>query len=161
MNWEAIGAVSETIGAAGVIATLLYLSLQVRASTRASSVESKLVSAGFQIDFFKSLVQGPELQEILLRGRKDPTSLSAEEYYRFSNLVHIAFSSFSAAHFQFRQGAVSESDFFENLVTIRYFIYSAGGLQWWEKIGKYMFGPEFLLSLKQRYKLPGPPNKPG
>ncbi|MFT6433132.1 MAG: hypothetical protein ACJAVI_001174, partial [Candidatus Azotimanducaceae bacterium] len=45
MNWETIGAISETIGAAGMIATLLYLSLQVRAGTRASAVESKLVSA--------------------------------------------------------------------------------------------------------------------
>ena len=119
MNWEAIGAISETIGAAGVIATLLYLSLQDRPSMRASSVEFKLVSAGFQIDFLKSLVQNPKLQEILLRGRTDPTALSAKEYYRFSNLVHIALSSFSVAHFQFRKGAVSESDFFENLLTIR------------------------------------------
>lgn len=153
MNWETIGAISETIGAAGVIATLLYLSLQVRASTRVSAVESKLVSASFQIDFLKSLVQDPELQEILLRGRKNPTSLSVEEYYRFSNLVHIAFGSFSAAHFQFRQGAVSESDFFENLITIRYFLYSAGGLQWWEKIGKYMFGPDFVAVIEAEIKI--------
>jgi hypothetical protein len=153
MNWEAIGAISETIGAAGVIAMLLFLSLQVRASTRVSAVESKLVSASFQIDFLRSLIQDPELQEILLRGRKDPTSLSVEEYYRFSNLVHIAFGSFSAAHFQFRQGAVSESDFFENLITIRYFLYSAGGLQWWEKIGKYMFGPDFVAVIEAEIKI--------
>jgi hypothetical protein len=153
MNWEAIGAISETIGAAGVIAMLLFLSLQVRASTRVSAVESKLVSASFQIDFLRSLIQDPELQEILLRGRKDPTSLSVEEYYRFSNLVHIAFGSFSAAHFQFRQGAVSESDFFENLITIRYFLNSAGGLQWWGKIGKYMFGPDFVAVIEAEIKI--------
>jgi hypothetical protein len=36
MNWEAIGAISETIGAAGVITTLLYLSLPVRARSAAA-----------------------------------------------------------------------------------------------------------------------------
>lgn len=153
MNWEAIGAISETIGAAGVIATLLYLSLQIRAATRASAVESKLVSAGFQIDFIKSLVQYPELQDVMLRGRRDPASLSLEEHYRFSNLLHIAFSSFSAAHFQFRQGAVSESDFFENLITIRYFIESAGGQQWWEKYGRKLYGPEFVAVIEAEIKV--------
>ena len=33
MNWEAIGAVGEVAGAAGVIATLGYLALQIRANT--------------------------------------------------------------------------------------------------------------------------------
>ncbi len=153
MDWEAIAAISETIGAAGVIATLIYLSLQVRAATRASAVESKLVSARFQLDFFKSLVIYPELQDIMLRGRKDPACLSPEEYYRFSNLLHIAFGSFSAAHFQFRQGAVNESDFFENLITIRYFIESAGGQQWWEKFGKNMYGPEFVEVIEAEMKI--------
>jgi hypothetical protein len=48
---------------------------------------------------------------------------------------------------------VSESDFFENLITIRYFLYSAGGRQWWEKIGKYMFGPEFVAVIEAEIKI--------
>jgi hypothetical protein len=35
MNWDAIGAIAETLGAVGVIASLLYLSTQVRDSRRA------------------------------------------------------------------------------------------------------------------------------
>ncbi len=34
MNWEAIGAVGEILGALGVIATLIYLALQIRQNTR-------------------------------------------------------------------------------------------------------------------------------
>ena len=34
MNWEALGATGEVLGAAGVIITLVYLSLQVRQNTR-------------------------------------------------------------------------------------------------------------------------------
>ena len=33
MNWEAIGAVGEVVGAAGVILSLLYLSRQVGQNT--------------------------------------------------------------------------------------------------------------------------------
>ena len=52
MNWDAIGATGEVLGAVGVIVTLLYLSLQVKASTQASRVESKLASSRMYTDFF-------------------------------------------------------------------------------------------------------------
>ena len=35
MNWEAIGAIAESLGAIGVIATLAYLAVQIRQNTRA------------------------------------------------------------------------------------------------------------------------------
>ena len=34
MNWEAIGAIAETLGAIGVIASLVYLAGQIRQNTR-------------------------------------------------------------------------------------------------------------------------------
>ena len=40
MNWEAIGAIGEIVGAAGVIVTLLYLASQLRQNTRALQVTS-------------------------------------------------------------------------------------------------------------------------
>ena len=35
MNWEAVGAIAESLGAFGVIVTLLYLTTQLRQNTRA------------------------------------------------------------------------------------------------------------------------------
>ena len=40
MNWEAIGAVGEILGAAGVIITLIYLASQIRQNTRATRSQS-------------------------------------------------------------------------------------------------------------------------
>jgi len=42
MNWDAVGAIAELLGAIGVIGSLIYVASQVRASTVASKVESKL-----------------------------------------------------------------------------------------------------------------------
>ena len=46
VNWEAVGAVGEIAGAAGVIITLAYLSVQIRSSSRAteSQVHASLAS---------------------------------------------------------------------------------------------------------------------
>ena len=40
MDWEAIGAVGETIGAIAVVASLLYLSVQTRASANAMRINA-------------------------------------------------------------------------------------------------------------------------
>ena len=42
MNWDAIGAVGEVIGAAAVVLTLAYLTFQVRASLKASRSQTLL-----------------------------------------------------------------------------------------------------------------------
>ncbi len=41
INWEALGAVAETIGGLGVIITLAYLSLQIRGSNRVARAQSR------------------------------------------------------------------------------------------------------------------------
>jgi hypothetical protein len=45
MNWEAIGAIAELLGALGVIGSLIYVGNQVRTSNVASSVAAKLSAA--------------------------------------------------------------------------------------------------------------------
>ena len=39
MNWEAVGAIGEIVGATGVIATLFYLAIQIRQSTRMAKAQ--------------------------------------------------------------------------------------------------------------------------
>ncbi len=40
MNWEAIGAIGEVLGAAGVIITLAYLAVQIRQNSRPLSANN-------------------------------------------------------------------------------------------------------------------------
>ena len=51
MNWDAIAAIAEGLGALGVIASLLYVAVQVRQNTRASRVESKLAATGLMSSY--------------------------------------------------------------------------------------------------------------
>ncbi len=39
MNWDALGAIAEIVGAAGVIITLVYLAVQIRNSARATEAQ--------------------------------------------------------------------------------------------------------------------------
>ena len=42
MNWDAIGAIGEVVSAVGVVGTLVYLAIQIRANTK----ESRLTATG-------------------------------------------------------------------------------------------------------------------
>ena len=87
MNWDAVGAIAELLGAIGVIGSLIYVASQVRASTVASKVESKLRLTQNMVDYDDLLISSPELNKIMIDGRKSIETLSKSEYLQFSNLA--------------------------------------------------------------------------
>jgi hypothetical protein len=143
MNWDAIGAVAESIAALGVIASLLYLASQVRASTRAAAVTAKLESTGLLNKFIDLLIENPELNDIYMRGILNLASLDKEEYLRFSNMSLKAFWFFSAGHFQYRSGTISEDEYYEVRAVLRYWLRGQGCRDWWEKFGRMSVSPAF------------------
>ena len=153
MNWDAVAAIAEAVGAAGVIASLLYLAMQVRASTRASAVEAKLASSRMYTDFIAMLVQKPELNDIFLRGRKDIRSLNPEEYMRFSNMAFIAFSFFSAAYFQYSNKTLSDADWYELRAITKYWMIGQGAQDWWHKLGHLSFDRPFSEFVESEIRL--------
>jgi hypothetical protein len=156
MNWEALGAIAELTGAAGVVGSLLYLAAQVRTSNRASAVDAKLESTRMLNDFMDLLIQRPELNQLMRKGRKSLDSLSPDEYQQFSNLSLKAFWFFSAGHFQFRRHTLAESDWLEIRAVLDYWLDSQGCRDWWGRLGRFMYGDEFVAFIEsEMLKLAG------
>lgn len=143
MNWDALGAIAELAGAIGVIASLAYVATQIRHNTRASAVESKLVTTGMLTGFVDMLITDPELNDLFLRGRTSTESLSKAEYQRFSNMVMKTFWFCSAAHFQMRTGTLTEEDWFEIKAILDYWIAGAGVREWWRRYGAQRYGKTY------------------
>jgi len=57
MNWEAIGAIGEILGAAGVILTLGYLAFQIRAGTKATKAAAFQAVLQSEMDFASILIE--------------------------------------------------------------------------------------------------------
>ena len=94
MNWEAIGAISEVIGALAVVASLVYLALQIRQNTkqleqneRTSRAASVSASATSYRENRQHIYTNREVAEIQLRGMADPQSLTEIEGYQFRLLM--------------------------------------------------------------------------
>ena len=78
MNWDAIGAIGEIIGAFAVVLSLIYLSLQIRRQ----SEESKMAAMhDIAVGFRDSVVifTNAELADLFIRSNHDPESLTERE----------------------------------------------------------------------------------
>jgi len=85
MNWDAIGAVGEIIGAAAVVVTLAYLALQVRASTRESEANAFSVAGSD-----RGMIRGRFMDhaEVWAKGNSG-SELSPSERIVFDELVNL------------------------------------------------------------------------
>ena len=67
MNWDAIGAIAEGIGALAVVITLAYLAIQVKYAKSASADTNRLMRATGVRDMTLALAQNDELRRSLIR----------------------------------------------------------------------------------------------
>lgn len=67
MNWEAIGAIGEIMGALAVVSTLLYLSVQIRQYQSSSIAEGSSKGHELHSTWRNTIVQNTETAEALAK----------------------------------------------------------------------------------------------
>jgi hypothetical protein len=143
MDWEAIGAIAELLGALGVIGSLIYVGNQVRASTLASSVAAKLSATQMLAGYQDTMLVNPKLAVLMVKGRSNYEGLSGEDKLIFSTLALKATFLISGGFFQFERGVLTEDDWHENRAIALYWISSPGYQQWWNGFGNAAFAGKF------------------
>ena len=104
MNWDAIGATAETLGAVGVIASLVYLARQIRDGQRALRAGSY---QQFRQDIFQSWqfgVKDPQTARAIRSGRANFAELDEEDAFQFDFWIHGLMHSYDNAFYQYRKG---------------------------------------------------------
>lgn len=87
MNWDAIGAMGEILGALAVLVTLIYLAVQIRQNTSAVATATyESTMTGFN-DINVVVAGNPALASILDRGCQSPDALTAGEVVQFNFLL--------------------------------------------------------------------------
>jgi hypothetical protein len=90
VNWDAIGAIAELLGALGVIGSLVYLATQIRESREQMKENTRAARSTAYQEFEHSVsdramsqVTVPGLNRIINVGMSDPEQLDEEEARRF------------------------------------------------------------------------------
>lgn len=86
MDWEAIGAIGEVVGAAAVVFSLIYVGTQIRQNTKISRDEAirEIYAA---TTHHLNVLAVPENAQCILKGLDNFDALNREEKYRFDNLM--------------------------------------------------------------------------
>ena len=108
MNWEAIGAVGEILGAMAVIGSLLFVGMQIRNNTRATQVASSHNLTNTFLTVLNSLATDPELTRIWLQQSRDISALSGNDLQRVLSLNVMVLKAFEDAFHHHRLGQMSD-----------------------------------------------------
>ena len=108
MNWDAIGALAELVGAAGVIVSLVYLAGQIRQSTRSSRAATFHAVAAEASHLYRTIAGDSESARIFRQGMREPESLTEDDLVRFSAMLSSAFRGLENMFVQYRQGTIDE-----------------------------------------------------
>jgi len=85
MNWDAIGAVGEILGAIAVFVTLLYVAVQIRQNTKALRISSSSYINDALANLQGAIRSDADFADIWLRGCQSVVALTEIERARFSS----------------------------------------------------------------------------
>jgi hypothetical protein len=89
MEWEAVGAIGEILGAVAVVATLGYLALQVRYTRNAWQRQNERELLDGVTQSSRIMIEQPGLPDILLRAQENYADLSEEEKIRYHMWMYL------------------------------------------------------------------------
>ncbi len=78
MNWDAIGAIGEIVGALAVVLSLIYLATQIRVSNKVAQRDSRMNLLELANGFWSGTADSPSLAKVRVKLRQS-TDLSPEE----------------------------------------------------------------------------------
>ena len=143
MNWEAIGAVGEIVGAIAVIATLIYLAIQIKGSARAARSAAVTDATTPMQAFYQELGSNAQASGLFLDGMTNPDSLSSQAEFQFIMLCHSAFLGFQRCFFLAQEGTL-DVELRDSIGTAVHAVNHLPGMRLYWRQRKSYFQPEFV-----------------
>ena len=155
MNWEAIGAVGEVLGAAAVVATLLYLAKEIRQNSRSLEITALRDTTAQWNHWSNMLASSPDLADIVARGNKSFKGLTESESLRYGAFVQSFFDNAESYRRLVIDNHVDRDlTVLESIVARR--LLNPGFAEWWgENAADYDDGFVSWVEDKLRTSLPG------
>jgi hypothetical protein len=106
---EALGNLGDFIGGLAVIATLLYLAVQVRQNTQMLRANALATGSEARLSFNHLLGTNPAAARVYQLGLEDFSSLTEDEQRQFLHLIRAGFGSYQHVFQQYEGGLVDEA----------------------------------------------------
>jgi hypothetical protein len=151
VNWEALGAIANLLAAIGVIATLIYLSIQIRQNTKAvrsSSIQNLVQSFSTTA---QAAVENEFIIPLLLKANADAEALTEEERARLHFWFIMTFRRFEGVYFQ-RDLGIVDAEVIDGFERSHIAILASKSAQQWWVDSKEIFNSGFVSYLEELLK---------
>jgi hypothetical protein len=143
MNWDAVGAIGEIVGAGAVIATLVYLAKQIKDSARAARSAAVTDATNAIQALYQELGSNSQSSEHFLKGLTDYDSMPELEQFQWLMMMHSWFIAFQRSFFLSQEGTL-DVELRDSIGTAIIAVNHLPGLRrYWEQRKSY-FQPEFI-----------------
>ncbi|TDG11263.1 hypothetical protein E2F43_18890 [Seongchinamella unica] len=157
MNWEAIAAIGEMVGAVGVIATLGFLAFQVRQNSSLLKNNTRQLEQNHQVAIAQAMAtsdrqsdpmlivaQSNELSRIFYKGLANYVELDPESKMRFSLAMGPIIAGVSVKFMEQIKLEIADADYLPDQANfLMKFLDTVGGRQWW-KTNMQMYPKPFV-----------------
>ncbi|MDA1371680.1 MAG: hypothetical protein O2971_13095 [Proteobacteria bacterium] len=141
MNWDAIGAVGEIVGALAVILSLLYLSSQVRQTNKLANNNSLQAVLQSEMNFASIIMENAEIWDRLLAGESFE---GREDNRKAIILFNLYLLDSSARYNQYITGYLDQPNWESRKATLREFMNLPIFEQWRTSLGARGHAQNFL-----------------
>lgn len=143
MSLEQLGIVAEIVGAIAIIITLIYLSIQVKDSARASRAAAVTDATTAMQAFYQELGSNPATSKLFLDGLTMPDTLSREDQFQYLMMMHSCFLGFQRSFFLAREGTLDIA-LRDSIGTAMHAVNHLPGMHFYWRQRNGYFQPEFV-----------------
>ena len=148
MNWDAIGAVGEIIGAVAVVVSLAYLAMQIRQNSRivaANTFQSISTTASKET---MEIAQNPSLASLIVKMTTEPPELTSTEAMQAQLLLRAIFRNYENHYYQHSRGYFEDEVWDGYVKTMGEQLAGRFGRTWWES-HQGAFGKSFVAFVNE------------
>jgi hypothetical protein len=144
MNWEALGATAELLGAIAVLVTLLYLARQIRQnreSVESASAETVLSNIS---NALQNAASSSQISNVLLSGMENIGELTEQERGQFLFWFYSYFRILEQGYHHYLTKNFNSSIWEGHARHAQTLLSTSGVMQYWE-LRREVFSPEFQV----------------
>lgn len=138
VNWNAVGAIAELIGAIGVVGSLVYLATQIRSNTRAVKVAAYQQNSTAYRELNLAIIGDPDLVV-----RLSPFTQEGLLDAKLDRVSDILLNYFQSLHYQYEQGFLDDDLWSSHQESVRQIVSSAEFQARWRSKDRGGLRPSF------------------
>ena len=147
MNWEAVGAIGEVAGAIGVVATLIYLAIQIRQNSAVTRAQTRAQISLYGNQIIQNNLNNSDLVRIAAKRRRGE-QLTAEEEIQREFQIRQLYRNAEHSFYQRRTGTYDRGEFSGEEVMYRRTLSTPDYRSWWNE-HQEEFSPAFRAEVEE------------